>query len=335
MRSLARLSGAWLAAALAVALCAGPAFAIESTVLPTDVDTSAKDDKGWVGSLNVGLGTAFGHNSKVVGQLDGSTFTFVLGLTGKLEYITSSHEWRNSLEIAETFSRTPAIDRFIKTADKLRLVSIYLYHLEAVPWFGPFARFSLNTSIFTGFNNQAADVIFRRSDGDFGPTDRIKLTDPFKPLTLKQSAGVFAQPWNDKAFKLEFRLGLGAREVFADDQWTTADDETTPEIEIAALADSTQIGAEAAAEATGVAADDKLTYGVGMEVLFPFFSDPDTGASMADLINFEFGATAKYAVTTWLSVDYELRIIREPLVVDEYQIANALLVTLSYSKLWE
>lgn len=180
---------------------AGAATAI-SGVAPVYVDkANFKPDSrpdGWASKANMGLTAAFANNSGVVGQADGSSFSFGLKGDAALDYNLEKHEWRNTLGLLASVTRTPVISTFVKTSDNLNFDSIYLYH--ALPWFGPFVLGSLNTAMFRGTDVQAAPVsyVITRSDGTAGPTiaaDHLSLSDPFRPLTFKESVGLFAQPF--------------------------------------------------------------------------------------------------------------------------------------------
>ncbi|NUO54406.1 MAG: hypothetical protein HOV80_36650, partial [Polyangiaceae bacterium] len=109
-------------------------------------DDAPKREDGW--SPGIAFGAAFNlvDTRSVVGQQDGTTFTFGAGLDASLELNQGMHEWRNSLVAAAGTTRSPAIDEFIKTNDGLAFETIYLLHLLEI--FGPFARIGLNTQMF-------------------------------------------------------------------------------------------------------------------------------------------------------------------------------------------
>jgi hypothetical protein len=330
-----------LAAALALALLAAPAFAEE--YVPEEGAKGQDQPEGeakWDFTLSIGASGNLSQNTSVIGQPDGSSYT----LGGKLEfgadYISASHEVRNDFLIVNTFTRTPVIPEFVRSADTLRLETIYYYHLEKLPWVGPFARLQLETSLFKGINLQPSEVTYetRTPEGDLVETrqsDRQELTDSFRPLKFKESVGAFARPVSSKVFDVELRLGIGSQQIFADGGLALADNEDTTPIEIVQLEDSVQAGGEFVTTIGGAIFGKRLTYNTGLEVLVPFYNSggQQDNRGPIDLANIEVYARASLKVVEWASLDYEFRAVRQPLLLDEFQIQNNLLLTFGYTLL--
>ena len=176
---------------------------------------------GWSPAVSLGITAAFANNSGVVGQSDGTSFSFGMKGDAALNYNRGLHEWRNTLGVVASVTRTPVITDFVKTSDNLNLDSIYLFH--ALPWFGPFARFSLHTSMFRGTDVRptAVNYFITQADGTkslVANSTSLTLSDPFRPLTFKETIGLFAQPYVSVPASFELRLGAGAQEVLADGQ---------------------------------------------------------------------------------------------------------------------
>ncbi len=216
-------------------------------VVPVPGAPEAKEPPppGWFPRIAVGLTLSFGDNRSVVGQTDGGTLSFGLKFDAGLDYRRGGHEWRNTLALAEGVTRTPVMPQFIKSADLLSLESIYLYHVT--PWFGPFVRASMRTAVFRGADVRpgANTYLIKHVDGTVETklagdrssfedpiVSNLALTDPFQPMTLKQSAGPFLRPVESEKVNVEIRAGLGAQETIARDQLAVADDNATPEIEV-------------------------------------------------------------------------------------------------------
>ena len=333
-----------LAGGLALlAVAASPAAALEPTFVPDQetIDKAAKkkEDQGWKGRLRIGASLAFSNSSNVVGQQDGNTFTIGLALDAGLDYVLGAHDWRNSLTIAEALTSTPQIDAFVSTTDRLFFESLYSY--KALPWlgpfgpFGPFGRFALDTKLLSGFDHRAAPVDYLIAGDDIPKKGkkRLQLTSPFEPLTLKQSVGGFVRPYDAEYARVDLRAGVGFREIFADGGLVVKDDDATPEIEVGRLHDYQLIGAELAAYVQGEVYDKKIAYKVGGEVLFPFLDTAPSskGKDFADTIDVELGAKISFRIVEWASVDYELKALRQPQLVEEWQIQNNLLLTIGYS----
>jgi hypothetical protein len=303
---------------------------------PDKKKDDAKAPEGWSPRLSVGLTASFGDNRSVVGQADGGTLGFGLKFDTGLDYRRGGHEWRNSLNLAEGLTRTPVVPVFVKSADLLALESVYLYHLT--PWFGPFVRATLLTSMFRGADVRAAPVTYTIAHVSGAvetvEASRLTLSDPFRPMTLKQSIGPFLRPVEYEAINVEIRAGVGAQETIAKDQLLVADDKDTPVIEIKELANVNQIGVEAAADLWGTVSDKRVTYRVGVDVMIPLSHTVlvagDTRSSV-QLMNVDLGAQLSFKLVEWASLDYQIKAIREPQVLDGFQVRNSLLLTMGLS----
>lgn len=150
------------------------------------------------------------------------------------------------------FIETPNTKRWVSSTDVLKAESIYQYRLA--PSTGPFARAGMMTSMFVGRDLRTNAVTYEFDDGR--STDdlqtELRLTDPFSPLTLLESIGWFVNPVQYRSFDLDFRAGLGARQVFADGQLGVQDGSSTTDIvEVVRLRSYQQAGVEAIAMARG------------------------------------------------------------------------------------
>jgi len=161
---------------------------------------------------------------------------------------------------------------------------------------------------------------------------RLRLTDPFQPLTLKESLGVFVQPVTNDRIRVELRAGPGAQQVFAAGALGLSDDEATPIVEVQELDSYQQLGAEGVANAWGTADEAKrIAYTVGVSVLVPvLYSDLPEGDDRGalELTNIELSAGLSVKIVEWASLDYKLSVVRQPQLIDETQITNSVLLTL-------
>jgi hypothetical protein len=295
-----------------------------------------KDEKkpeGFEPRLTAGATLSLIDMRSVVGQTDGLTVNFGIKFDAGLDYRRGKHEWRSSLTMGEGLTRTPVLGEFVKSKDDLFIESIYLFHV--LPWVGPFARASLQTSMFRGSDVRPAPTTYLILDEN-GATraivgKQLSLSDPFRPLTLKQSLGAFIQPVAHEKLNVEVRLGGGARETLADEQLAVSDDDKTPEIEVKELVNVYQAGVELNASAWGDLLDKRVSYRVSAEVMTPLvYSDLPAGDQRGSiaLTNIDFGATLSFKLVEWASLDYELKAIRQPQLIDKFQVQNSLLFTL-------
>ena len=312
---------------------AGPSLAAaDPGLLPTEGEV-VKDAKpaGWDPALVLGVSIALSSNSNFVGQPNGNSVTGGLNLLGRLDYLKEKHDWRNTLKINEVFTKTPVIDEFVKTVDQLYFESVY--YLRVSENLGPFASFKLDTSILEGRDVRAAKVDYALDGAPLatGQTS-IKLTGGFQPLSLKQAIGVFWSPLTSKALELDVRLGVGASEMFADGARILADDGATADvIELSSLKDVMQGGVVLGVEARGELEEGRVTYMAHAEVMTPFLNDDPSDRSAIDLTNVDIGAKIGFKLFSFASLDYELKLLRMPQLVDSWQIQNSLLLTFSYA----
>ena len=114
------------------------------------VEAPPENNDGWTYDLTLGANISFNHNRKVVGSVDGLTMQIGGLLKGSLNLISGTHEWQNDLVVEHGQTKTPQIDSFVKSTDNLELRSLYTWRIT--PWFGPFARFKLQTQILKGYD---------------------------------------------------------------------------------------------------------------------------------------------------------------------------------------
>lgn len=310
-------------------------------------DAAKGPPDGWTLKVELGLNGALTNTANVVGADDGNTVQFGIAVKGQAALRAGDHEWRNELAIAHAQTQTPALPVFVKGTDQLDVSSMYLYHIPSIPWLGPFARARLQTSLFSGRLVVADPATPVTLDGAPTPLDTktedeksygfLELTDPFQPLLLRESLGVFAQPLDDKTLRLTISLGGGAQQVFAEGGRAVTDDVATPVIEVSTLADSQQIGAELDVAAVG-SVTDTIGYALGVNVLYPFYSDPEStvGGKILeglDLTNVEITGKVSVKLASWASLDYVLSAKYLPLIIDEWQVSNGLLLNSSFNLL--
>lgn len=322
-----------LAVPCALSTLTAPAFAAaDPGLLPTETEV-VKDTKpqGWDPALVLGASISLSSNSNFVGQADGNSFTGGLNLLGRLDHLQGVVDWRNTLKLNEVFTRTPVIDQFVKTVDQLFFESVlYLRYSEVV---GPFASVKLETSILEGrdVRPSAVDYSVDGTTVETGVTS-TRLTDPFQPLQLKEAIGVFASPISKKTIEVDFRAGFGASQTFADGARIVKDDASTATIvELVSLKDVIQAGAVLGVEAKGELEEGRVNYQARAEVMTPFINDDAANRDALELTNVDIGAKLGFKLFEWASLNYELKIMRLPQLVDAWQIQNNLLLTFSYT----
>lgn len=293
---------------------------------------------GWSKTANLGVNISFSSSEDVVGQTDGNSETYGANLKGGWNHMSEDAEWRNSLSLAETTTKTPAIRRYVKSNDELKLESIYLYSLPNLPQIGPYAKAEVSTAIFKGEDVQAANVTYAITNNDGSiqaPTtaSTLRLTDGFKPLTTKESVGFFWKAKEEADLKLLFRLGFGATQVQADGQYAvTGKDAVTGNILVTELSDLNQAGLEAGASIKGKI-DEKSAYEAGVEALVPFINNKRSGDDRDALRLTNIDAFAKLTsnITSWASFGYDYKMKLQPQLVDRVQTIHMLVLSANYN----
>lgn len=306
------------------------AVAAQDPLVPEKQIEEKKKKEGWDFLLTPGASVSLSDNRSVIGQPEGLTMTVGATLNAGAFFRTGPHEWRSTLGLTELFTHTPELEEFVKTTDLLKVESVYLYHL--IDWLGPFAKLNIDTVLLEGFDVRSGTVVWNMPDGTQRAGQHLRLTDGFEPLTLKETAGFFAKPVEGDELTLESRLGFGGVHVFADGL-TINDDDATPEIEVVTLDGYSQAGGVLDVAVWGNLYDKKMVYKVAAEVMMPFINDLEEGddRDVLDLTNVELTASLTFKVLEWLSIDYVFRALRQPQLLDEWQIQNNLLLTASYS----
>ncbi|MEY4508423.1 MAG: hypothetical protein RLZZ450_545 [Pseudomonadota bacterium] len=307
------------------------AVASKDYVTVEDIKRTTEKPQGFAYGVTLAANLNVASNNDVVGQVNGNSLLFgASGLT-KLSYLRDRHEWLNTGSLNETFSRTPAVNKFLKSNDLLDVQSLYSYFLRE--WTGPFVRVALQTSLFQNYKVTAAPVTYTRSDLPAGAppetdtTQRFKLSDGGQPLTINESLGWFFEPVHSDVLTVNGRVGFGGRHTFADGARSVKDNNT-----YVVLNDVHQAGAELFVGIDGKEFAGRLLYNAGLSALFPLINNDDTDRSVLELTKVALQAAMGMGVFSWLSVNYQLKVIRDVQLVDAIQVQNALLLSLQWAK---
>jgi hypothetical protein len=315
------------------------AFA-QAQLVPSEIKTVEKTDvQGWAPFLGLTSTLALASNSSVVGQVDGFSTLFGLGVTGGADYVDGKHLVRSSLSINESFARTPVIDEFVKTNDVVKLEGLYHYFLTKT--FGLYGRLDFTTGLFktTDVRGEATSWVEKVPGGMNIPLTtngfRQKLASSFAPFTINESGGAFYEPLHKPKITLAFRGGIGGRHTFADGVLVNDDASATPEIELSRLRNVHQLGAEAFAGAHGKFKDGKASYKAGLSILFPFVNNDKDNRSTSELTRVGFEGSLNFNIYSWMSLVYNLNITRDPQLFpkgdEQIQIKNSLLLTFQFT----
>ncbi|MET0287774.1 MAG: hypothetical protein ABW352_25015 [Polyangiales bacterium] len=309
------------------------ATAKPSTTSYVTGDTPLRDIKkpqGLSYGITLSANVNVASNKSVVGQIEGNSVLFGASALGSINYLRDRHEWLNTGSLAETWSRTPAIDTFVKSNDVLNVDSLYNYFLRE--WTGPFLRAAVQSAILRTQRITSGQTTYVNSEtGALSSASRFNLSDSFQPFTLNESTGWFFQPIRSDVLNAYGRIGLGGRHTWADGARAITDEDDERGVVYTVLKDVHQAGAELFGGIDGKAVQGSLLYNLGISALFPFANNDDQDRSIAKLTKIGVQAAAGMKVTSWLSVNYQLKVIRDIQLVDAIQVQNALLLSISYT----
>ncbi len=328
-------------AAFGAAVGFAPTVFAQAELMPEGeiVGAGDADVVGWNPSL-AGTGTInMISNSNVIGQVEGFSLLLGFGITGGVDYVNGPHLWRNNLSVSQSWAKTPVLDAFVKNNDVIDFSTGYYYFF--LDWAGAFAQLTATTSLLQAQAITADPVTYEITGQGTTPTtsnsttDALKLADPFAPLSLSESIGVFAEPVQSEPINVSLRVGVGGRQTFADGVLINADDADTPNIEMQELGDVSQFGAEFYAGLTGKLQEGRLTYHAGGSVLLPFINNDPFERSATELTRVALEAGATVTVFDWMSLVYEGKYTIDPQLFpageELNQFQNSLLLTFTYT----
>jgi hypothetical protein len=197
-------------------------------------------------------------------------------------------------------------------------------------------HFGLETAMFPGYDTRASTVIWAvaRRDGTVERLTgtRLRLTDAFLPITFRESVGLFVHPYSSAPFTIETRAGFGGLHTLAEGQLVVDDDGDSDDIEVKELHGFDQAAVELGVALFGQYLENKVSWRLVADVAVPVINRPEEdGRKLAELTNVDLNATLSFKLLSWLSLDYKFRALRQPQLVDAFQIQNNLLLTLSYT----
>jgi hypothetical protein len=320
-------------------------------VSDADGEEEEETGPGWHPMLSASGNMALSHNQGVVGNPEGLNLMLGYLIASELIYLdqTEQHEWQNILGWQLAYQRTATVETFVKSIDSFDFESAYLYHPPPLPWVGPFLAFQLRLAVFPGYDVRAEDteIVLLDPDGDPVPRtdptgnfpvpnrvveagDRLDLTNAFEPVLLRETVGVFAIPVDKQEIKLDIRVGFAAWETLVQNGKVIKDDDGTPELEIQQLQDTVLLGPELRIKLSG-AYKENVIYGLSALLMYPVYHSVDTELEGAEKLNTEFEALLGVKFAPWMSLDYSLKAYRLPFMVDQWQIQNALLLSLTWT----
>lgn len=303
----------------------GVAFAAEEPVV-----------MGWTNKANAGANLSFSSSKDVVGQTDGNSETYGVNVKGEFFRNLEHSEWRTNASVITSTTRTPSVNRFIKSSDELKLSTQYTHFWHGNRNLGPYARGEASAPMFKGEDVQATPKTYNvtRANGTALPSvtaSSYRLTDGFKPLNTKESLGVFWKPVAEEKIKVETRLGFAALQIDADGQFAVKSQDATS-VKVVELSEVNQFGAEASVAVKGKV-DEKSGYEAGVEAMTPFSTNKKSGDKRDNfqLTNIDGYIKLTSKFTSWASFGYDYKVKYQPQLIERAQQIHMIVLTMSYN----
>ena len=286
------------------------------------------DPSGWSRMFSVGIGVPFASTSNVVGVSNqtsiGTAFTFDY----YVRYDKNKNYFSSIFEIEESFISIDPQDQealpLQKTSDRLRFDLLYTRFLSSR--IGPYVRFGLLSNVFESnvVVTQPTVVVKQNIDGslstDLVPAnDDFKVGDAFAPILLREGAGFNFRLVRSRVASLDWRAGLGFRQ----NQYNGAfvQQASAPGLlTYSEQEDFNQSGLETTL--VGDVRVRRLLLNTNLD-LFGDFDDFDKPTV-------DWRNTFSFRLTGALSLDYRLDILDQPLVTDDTQVTQNLLLRYSW-----
>ena len=298
-----------------------------------------KKKDGWFPTVKAGFNAAVSQSQGVVGVPDGTTLALGLQFFGGLTFRHGFHEWTSRLEIIHTQTNVPNIKPFIKAADKLDLESLYIFHFKRLAWLAVYGGLRLTMPLMEGNFVPENDTNLELTDKDGNVTNAVafgqqpyRLNKGFSPLVFRQLLGALFLPFTRPYLSIAARIGPTAWEVFTREGYLKNDNKDTADLlELKQLEDHVQIGGEIQVALQGVVLDKILNYALRAEVMYPFYTSVDTDLDKAEMFNVEIAFNLGIKLWKWASIKYVLSVIRQPMILDEWQVINNLMLSVTAS----
>ena len=280
----------------------------------------------WSISLILGGTLAFNRSDDVVGKADGMSLDLGAFFEMLGGYRDDNHIAYGRLYVEEEGLLILPEGPYTTVVDTLDVDLLYMWRY--VPWFGPYGRASMETQMVPGLQrfDDPTDVQVVDPDGviletRLGQKD-VELTPPFSPIDVRYGAGgrfdIAPVYW----FSLQSRLGLGARHLFARDLFIVTNPSAPYQVRRAS--DLHQFGFEASL-ITELRLTRWVLFKVESDLLLPF---DDAANPVLDL-----KATVAFRLASFASLNYTIRVQRDPALTHETPIDQSILLRFAYKVL--
>ena len=316
------------------------------------------------------LSGSYMHNWHVSGKADGHYAQADANIVFNYKYKKDIHEVLTDLNWKEGISYAPAVFDGVAIANDLFKVDfrynlmfhkIAGYYLKAslethiLPGYDYRADDTDYVDVLeteeedSGKKDDAGEKIMQTKRLAKGKRS-FKTAKSGKPLYLTEGTGIFVRPVEKEEANLEIYAGLAGREVWVGDTWVldSFDEGSNGEPNLAKLKQLNtvyEVGAEAGLTLKGFLKDRVVAYDFMAKVIKPFYMPDETkdnyravkedGSGLEDYseldsLQFETRLRLDFNVHKYVAFNYELNVKRDYAVVREWQVSNALYLSVFY-----
>ena len=280
-----------------------------------DIDDDDRADDIWTLHAVLGGDVKFNRGGNREVEDAGWDLDVDVFFDGRIQLETGPHLAVSHLEIEQEHTRPDSLERFNSRTDRLYSHNIYIYRL--VPWFGPYGRIGLETSMFARYEEFDEPRFVREPNGggiftpvSDQPQDRAKFGGALSPVRLTEGVGGNFRVLRTRWIDLDMRVGLGARQTYQHELFglTTsevdAEDGTRQKVaDLSPLPDIFLEGFEGAVIATA-RPTKRITLSSNLDGLLPFDG--------AERLDYTWRNAASLRLSSFSSLVYRLNIDRDP-----------------------
>ena len=305
---------------------------------PNNVRVNANAYQGWMYDAGITLGGNVTRNEFVLsGAQNGNTVTVTSNALASINYAQPRYEWRNILALGLGFSHTPALPELVKGDDFIKLTSEFRYKLDGINWIFPYADASWTSNILDATDYRASATTYQNEAGVvLGTGTEHDLSRGLSIHRFEETIGVILVLFNKKAvpeFNLEGRVGIGAKQNAFNGQSIL----TKFENDVATVEEreyTSKVGVKYGLYANGVVGSKAISYTAYAAFLSPFSQFPEEDGnelSISQATDHELGLNVAFNATSWLSLVYDFKNVRQPDIQKESQITHSFLATTAFA----
>ena len=294
----------------------------------------------WSRIYSIGVSLPYSSTTNVVGAPNQTSVAVDVFLDAYLTYqrrqdfLSGVFEVEQGvLKISPEGSPPPPLQ---KTRDRVRADLFYTRFVS--PRIGPYARFGLLTNARASSSLVTEDMVVavRRIDGSrdalaVPANSNFRTGDAFSPHLWREGAGVNARLLRRRELRLDWRGGVGLRQNRFNRALFLDDDPLTPELEYREASSFNEGGVEMTLVAT--ARLRLLLLNSNFDLFGNIFGGSGDGfMETTDELHatIDWRNTVSFRLTSDLSIDYRLDLLRLPQVRPENQVTQSVLIRYSF-----